>query len=94
MIRSADWWVSEGGTVIEIVVGSEVDRDLLYAEIKCNGEVWAEVFYTRERKSYVVAFFGRPNNDPIEVNLADARRALVDARNALVKQGAPDPPLT
>lgn len=79
--------------MIEMVIGSDVDRDTLYAELRYQGRPWAEVVYDREREAYVATFFEGPGGTRVAIDLREARQALLKARDALVSRGCPDVPV-
>jgi hypothetical protein len=79
--------------MIDMVIGSDVDRDTLYAELRYQGRPWAEVVYDREREAYVVTFYAGPAGTKVPIDVSEARQALLDARNALVSRGCPDVPV-
>ena len=76
--------------MIEMVIGSDVDRDTMYAELRYQGRPWAEVVYDKERGGYVATFYEGPGGTRMAIDLREARQALLDARNALVSRGYPD----
>ena len=76
---------------IEIYLASDVDdRPVMFAEVRVNGDVIAEVIYDAARKSYQVTTYSGPDEGWTGVDLDEFRRALLSAKEALVERGFPD----
>ena len=74
---------------IEIVLGSDPDRPNLFAELRHDNQVFADVMYDHAQEAYVVTLYA-PAEERINVGLAELGRALSRARQLLVDRGAPN----
>ncbi len=76
---------------MEIVIASDRESDDLFAEIQVDGQPWAEVRYDRAKEAYVVTLFPPEEGEQAPVfDLVQLRRALFEAKDALVAKGYPD----
>lgn len=75
---------------IEITIASDQDRPHVFAEVRLDGDVVADVIYDAARESYQVTTFSGPDDGWVGVDLAEFRRALLRAKDALVERGFPD----
>lgn len=76
---------------MEIVIASDQDRENLFAEIQVEGQPWLEVIYDEKKQAYMVTLFPPGDGEEWPVfDLAELRRALGDAKEALVQRGYPD----
>jgi hypothetical protein len=76
---------------VEIVIASDQHRPTVFAEIRINGGTYADVIYSGEKEAYLITLYGAPDDYP-SINLAEFRRALDQAKAALVERGFPDIP--
>lgn len=74
----------------EITVASDQDRPHVFAEVRLNGNVVADVIYDAAKESYQVTTYSGPDDEWVGVDLAEFRRALLRAKEALVERGFPD----
>jgi hypothetical protein len=79
--------------LMEIVIGSDQERDNLFAEIHVEGQPWAEVIFQDARNAYGLTIFPRDDGGWLAFDLAETRQLLLDAKNALVARGYPDRPV-
>lgn len=77
---------------MEIVLASDQDRPNLFAELRVRGQPWAEVIYDAPREAYVVTVFVGDEQDWLTFDLAELRKALAEAKDALVGRGYPNIP--
>jgi hypothetical protein len=76
---------------MEIVIASDQERPTVFAEIQKDGGTYADVIYSAEQDGYVLTLYGAPD-DYLSVDLAEFRKALDEAKAALVERGFPDLP--
>ena len=77
---------------MEIVIASDRERDNLFAELHVEGQPWAEVIFDNQKGAYVLTIFAR-EDDWLVFDLAETRRLLLSAKDALVARGYPDLPV-
>ncbi len=75
---------------MEIVVATCPDRENLIAEIVDQSYAWADVRYDDRKEAYEVTLYPPGDEDPVVFDLAEMRRMLVQAKEALVARGYPD----
>ncbi|HET9292662.1 MAG TPA: hypothetical protein VLA95_07920 [Gemmatimonadales bacterium] len=75
---------------MEIVLASDQDRPNLFAELRVDGQPWAEVIYDAQREAYILTVLIGEERDWLSFDVAEVRRALAAAKDALVKRGYPD----
>lgn len=76
---------------MDIVIASDQERPVVFAEIQKDGGTYADVIYSVEKEAYVLTLYGTPDDYP-SFDLAEFRRALDQAKAALVERGFPDIP--
>lgn len=74
----------------EITVASDQGRPHIFAEVRLDGNVIADVIYDDAKESYQVTTYSGPDDQWIGVDLAEFRIALMRAKEALVERGFPD----
>jgi hypothetical protein len=74
----------------EITIGSDQDRPHVFAEVRFDGNVIADVIYDVAKESYQVTIYSGPDDEWVSLDLAEFRRALLRAKEALVARGFPD----
>lgn len=77
----------------EILLASDQERPNLFAEVRIDGTVVADVVYDDGKESYRVTTYSGPGDEWISVDLAEFSRALLQAKAALVQRGFPDLPV-
>ena len=78
--------------MIEHVISSDPQTEVLYVEVRWNGAIFAEVWYEPQREGYAVAFYttgveGSPLDNAPDLHLAVP--ALAHARELLASRGQP-----
>jgi FPC/CPF motif-containing protein YcgG len=76
---------------MEIAIASDPERPNVFAEIREDHATYADVIYDAGKEAYLVTLYGAPGDYPV-FDLAKFRRALDDAKQALVERGFPDIP--
>jgi hypothetical protein len=84
---------------MEIVIASDQERPNLFAELHVAGQAWAELIYDAQKEAYLLTVFPGEDGEWLTFDLAEVRKALVDAevrkalvdaKDALVARGYPD----
>lgn len=75
---------------IEIAIASDQERDYLFAELRVGGQPWGEIIFDRQKEAYILTIFSAENDQWPQLDLAEVRRALLEAKTALVDRGYPD----
>lgn len=75
---------------MEIIIASDQERDNLFAELRVNGQPWAEVIFNPQKEAYILTIFSGDEGQWLTFDLAEVRKALAEAKTALVARGYPD----
>lgn len=78
---------------MDIVIGSDQERDRLFAELHVKGQPWAEVIFDETRGAYTLTVFLDRESDWLVLDLAETRRMLLKAKDELAQRGSPDLPV-
>jgi hypothetical protein len=76
---------------MEITIASDQQRPNVFAEIRIDGATYADIIYDGAKEAYVVTLYGSLGDYP-SFDLAEFRRALEGAKQALIERGFPDIP--
>lgn len=78
---------------MEIVVADDQDRPNLFAELRVSGLPWAEVIFDPQQEAYRMTLLIGDEQDWLTFDLAEFRKALADAKDALLERGYPNLPV-
>jgi hypothetical protein len=78
---------------MEIIIGSDQDRPNVFVELRVRGQPWAELIFDNQKEAYILTVFtGEDEQDWLTFDLGEVRRALTEAKAALVERGYPNLP--
>ncbi len=75
---------------IEILLGSDQERPHLFAELRTEGQAFADVIYDHAKEAYMVTLYPWEDGKWLTVDAAELRKTLERAKNLLVERGFPD----
>lgn len=75
---------------MEIVTSTDPDRDNLVAEVRTGTYSWADVRYDDQKEAYELTLYPPGDDEWLVLDLTEARKGLLQAKQALVDRGYPD----
>lgn len=75
---------------MEITLASDQERPNLFAEIRVDGQPYADVIYDNAKEAYQLTIYPAQEGEWIVLDLAEFRKALLKAKDALVGRGFPN----
>ena len=75
---------------MEIVIATDPERENLIAEVREGSYSWADVRYDDQKETYQLTFYPPNEAEYLVVDLTQALKGLIRAKDALVARGYPD----